>query len=152
MEAKELMISDWVQIAEPCKYAGAIGRIKTLIDHKDEENAYFKVFLQNNTIHIDIEDICSEDIRPIPLTPEILEKNGFSHNEIWHNSYVDIENYHIDVQFGYGGKVDNIRIRENGKDSVIPSEKTNLYLAHIEYLHELQHAMKLCGIEKEIEL
>lgn len=93
-----------------------------------------------------------DEIEPIPLTKDILEKNGFSHNEIWHNSYVDIEKYHIDVQFGYGGKVDNIRIRENGKDSVIPSEKTNLYLAHIEYLHELQHAMKLCRIDKKFEL
>ena len=77
MKATELQIGDWVQIVEPCKYAGAIGRIKTLLDHKDDENAYFKVFLQNNTIHIGIDDICSEDIRPIPLEKIHLDKNGF---------------------------------------------------------------------------
>ena len=147
MKVNELMVGDWVQ-GNPCG------------QHCDRNNnTYYKIAVLDIGNHCLGYSVCGavvelkyDDIFPIPLTKEILEKNGFSHNEIWHNSYVDIENYHIDVQFGYGGKVDNIRIRENGKDSVIPSEKTNLYLAHIEYLHELQHAMKLCGIEKEIEL
>ena len=34
MKANELQIGDWVKIVEPCKYAGAIGRVKTLIDHR----------------------------------------------------------------------------------------------------------------------
>ena len=134
MDIKSLMIGDWVY------------------DTHNRQNGRVQE-IGSGMVMLNCNDLYEfDEIEPIPLTKEILEKNGFSHNEIWHNSYVDIENYHIDVQFGYGGKVDNIRIRENGKDSVIPSEKTNLYLSHIEYLHELQHAMKLCGIEKEIEL
>lgn len=151
MKAKELMINDWVKIDEPDKYAGSYGRIKSLYHHKEEDSAYFDVFIFGEKGLL-MTDVCCDDLRPVPITKEMLKKNGFSNNEIWHNSFIDIENYHIDVQFGYGGKVDNIRIRENGKDSVIPSEKTNLYLAHIEYLHELQHAMKLCGIDKKFEL
>lgn len=146
------MIGDWIQIVEPCKYAGAIGRIKTLIDHKDDENAYFKVFLQNNTIHIGIEDICSEDIRPIPLTPEILEKNGFKRDPLWHHCDKDLDNYSISVQLGYANRIEYIKIAEKGKDNVIPSERTKLYLTHIKYVHQIQQALRLCGIAKEIEL
>ena len=134
MKAKELMIGDWVQIVEPCKYAGAIGRIKTLIDHKDDENAYFKVFLQNNTIHIGIEDICSEDIRPIPLTPEILEKNGFSNR------------YDGEDDLGYAQSCGTIiGIHICGKNGLMDE-------MYFKYVHELQQALRLCGIEKEIKL
>ena len=132
------MINDWVQIVEPSKYAGAIGRIKTLIDHKDEENAYFKVFLQNNTIHIGIEDICSEDIRPIPLTPEILEKNG------WMKVEADSVFYPKQLKgelplIVYATDGDNWRFRI--KD-----------FCEIEYLHELQQAMRIMGCDKDIKL
>ena len=150
MKAEELMIGDWVQIVEPSTYTGAIGRTKTLIDHKDDENAYFKVFLKNNTIHIGIEDICSEDIRPIPLTPEILEKNGFERNPLWHHCDKDLDDYSISVQLGYANRIEYIKIAEKGKDNVIPSERTKLYLTHIKYVHDLQHALRLCGITSEI--
>lgn len=145
MKAKELMIGDWVQIVEPCKYAGAIGRIKTLIDHKDEENAYFKVFLQNNTIHIGIEDICSEDIRPIPLTSEILEKNDFEKR--WQDVYEyfnDDENLNIT----FYPKSSNYT---NGAYDYIDIEKGCMTINEmpIAFVHELQHA---CGASKEIKL
>ena len=144
MKAKELMIGDWVQIIEPCKYAGAIGRIKTLIDHKDEENAYFKVFLQNNTKHIGIEDICSEDIRPIPLTPEILEKNGFIRDMFYGEWQFDLDPFPFSVVQ-----------RENNSWYLGREEygiAHNREIIDISHVHELQHAIRLCGIEKEIEL
>ena len=133
MKANELQIGDWVQIVEPCKYAGAIGRVKTLIDHKDDENTYFKVFLKNNTIHIGIEDICSDDIRPISLTPEILEKNGFTKES--RENYVDKLQYCI--------LTDGLWIDISGE---------NFFEGKLEYVHQLQHALRLCEIEKEIVL
>lgn len=149
MKANELMIGDWVQIVEPCKYAGAIGRIKTLIDHKDGENAYFKVFLKSNTIHIGIEDICSDDIRPIPLEKIHLAKNGFDVRydtddmEFFYN-----DGYEVKVIFDDGLPEDNIppiiflTIEFAEKDIAMP----------IEYVHELQQAMRIMGCDKEIEL
>jgi hypothetical protein len=149
MSGKELMIGDWVQIVEPCKYAGAIGRIKTLIDHKDDENAYFKVFLQNNTIHIGIEDICSEDIRPIPLEKIHLTKNGFeAREETDDTEFYYYDCYEINVSFDEGISEENIppiiflTIEFAEKSIAMP----------IDYVHQLQHALKLCGIDKEIEL
>ena len=149
MNARELMIGNWVQIVEPCKYAGAIGRIKTLIDHKDDENAYFKVFLQNNTIHIGIEDICSEDIRPIPLEKIHLTKNGFeAREETDDTEFYYYDCYEINVSFDEGLPKDDIppviflTIEFAEKDIAMP----------IEYVHELQQAMRLMGCDKEIEL
>ena len=149
MNARELMIGNWVQIVEPCKYAGAIGRIKTLIDHKDDENAYFKVFLQNNTIHIGIEDICSEDIRPIPLKKIHLTKNGFeAREETDDTEFYYYDCYEINVSFDEGISEENIppiiflTIEFAEKSIAMP----------IEYVHELQQAMRLMGCDKEIEL
>ena len=144
MKAKELQIGDWVQVVESCKYAGAIGCIKTLIDHKYDESAYFKVFLRSNTIHIGIEDICSDDIRPIPLTPEILEKNGFtkledeSGKQRYRWEYAD--GIHISIDF------------TDTDPWVHVSNRCYFAVPYCEYVHQLQHALRLCGIEKEIEL
>lgn len=149
MKAKELMIGDWVQIVEHCKYAGAIGRIKTLLDHKDDENAYFKVFLQNNTIHIGIEHVCSEDIRPIQLEKIHLIKNGFKVREYSDDTeYFYHDGYRINIDFNEGLPADDIpptiflSIDFAEKDIAMP----------IEYVHELQHAMRIMGCDKEIEL
>lgn len=149
MKANELMIGDWVQIVEPSKYAGAIGRIKTLIDHKDDENAYFKVFLQNNTIHIGIEDICSEDIRPIPLEKIHLAKNGFKAREETNDTeFYFYDCYEINVDFDEGISEENIppiiflTIEFAEKSIAMP----------IEYVHELQQAMRIMGCDKDIKL
>lgn len=92
------------------------------------------------------------DKHQLPLTPEILEKNGFKRDPLWHHCDKDLDNYSISVQLGYANRIEYIKITEKGKDDVIPSEKTKLYLTHINYVHELQHALRLCGINKEIEL
>ena len=93
-----------------------------------------------------------EIITPIPLTPEILEKTGFERNLVWHYYRRTCGEYVVNVRLGYANKIDFVEIREGGKDDVVPSEKTRLYLPHISYVHQLQHALRLCGIEKEITL
>ena len=149
MKAKELQIGDLVQIVEPCKYSGAIGTIKTLIDHKDDENAYFKVFLRNNTIHIGIEDICSDDIKPIPLKKIHLAKNGFeAREETDDTEFYYYDCYEINVSFDEGLPEEDIppviflTIEFAEKSLCMP----------IEYVHELQQAMRIMGCDKKIEL
>ena len=83
---------------------------------------------------IDPDFLFWDEVQPIPLTPEILEKNGFSDNYAYDNlSYAtdfvgDIIGVHI---VGKGGVMDEM---------------------YFKYVHELQHALRLCGIEKEIIL
>ena len=147
MKANELMIGDLVQIAEPSKYAGAIGRIKTLIDHKDEENAYFKVYLQKNMIHIGIKDICSEDIRPIPLEKIHLVKNGFTADEE-DETFIYEDGYEVRISFDGGCKElelePYIYLNINFAEKHLSME--------IENLHQLQQAMRLMDCDKKIKL
>ena len=78
-------------------------------------------------------------LQPIPLTPEILKKN-FPSTTDWYFIGTDKFCFRIDkhkdkwdLYFGRDGKGTNLQIK-------------------ISYVHELQHALRLCGINKEIEL
>lgn len=88
----------------------------------------------------------------IELVPEILIMNGFVRDPLWHNCDKDFENYSISIQLGYANMIEYVRISEKGKDNRIPSEITKMYLTKIKYLHQLQHAMRICGINEEIEI
>ena len=88
------------------------------------------------------------EIEPIPLTAEILEKNGFvlkPDGWIWCDCEgIEDQNY-IFIQFRKG--CDEVRRCE-----INYVNKTQATYYQIKYVHQLQHALKLCGIEKEIEL
>ena len=103
MKANELMIGDWV--------IGCSGEP-------------FKIGI------VDPDFLYWNEIQPIPLTPEILEKNGFICDG-WSWWYLD---FRIVLSTSKGVSV------------VCGRQK------RFEFVHELQHALRLCGIEKEIEL
>ena len=75
----------------------------------------------------------------IPLTPEILEKNGF--HEKWDKDIKLMACDNITIEIG-----DNYKLYEDGKMYL------RRVLAPLYYVHELQHALKLCGIEKDITI
>ena len=79
-----------------------------------------------------------EVVEPILLTPEILEKNGFK----------------LDKEDGWWWLTPKIGITfwEEGDIELEFENKHSSVDIHIKYLHQLQHALRLCGIEKEIEL
>lgn len=80
----------------------------------------------------------SDNIKPIPLTPEILEKNGFG----------------CDINDGYA----ILRLEDNSELLYYFHEYklTWFYKSEIifrcqcVYAHQLQHALKLSGIDKDI--
>ena len=90
--------------------------------------------------------------QPVPLTVEILEKNGFENID---NKYPfptfrcdDKENYLcITICFPEGDKTKR-------KRPFIEIDGVNIYIGHliINFVHELQHALKLFGIDKKIML
>lgn len=146
MKAKELMIGDWVRIDEPDKYAGATGQIQSLMYHREDDASYFNVFIQGKFGYVS-RDVCSDDIRPIPLTTEILEKNGFEN--IGDDIYQLEEKpcwFWVDFFIHtYGCEYDTSTYEYE-------DDEHRLKLYGIPSVHELQHALRLCGIEKEIEL
>lgn len=73
--------------------------------------------------------------QPVPLTPEILEKNGFDtmYDAFWISTSCNL--------LWKDGKLQNF-CREEDDEVYIPCE----------YVHELQHALRLCKVDKEIVL
>jgi hypothetical protein len=77
--------------------------------------------------------------QPILLTPEILEKNGFEVDPSNTRMLFHHDNYRLCYYFNSGKHFSSFNI-------------TNGSLAQkvIVNVHELQHALKFCGIDKEI--
>ncbi len=81
-------------------------------------------------------------IEPIPLTPEILEKNGWEWEERHSQWELIVETIHIGWGF-YKGCISVSDWADEGNSQI-----TSL---RCEFVHELQHALKLCKIDKEVE-
>ena len=98
--------------------------------------------------------ICKEDFsndfnpEPIPLTQEMLDKNGFKY-------VMETRSYVLDPTFiensdGTFSSVDNsAKLYVIGK--TIYCEVAG-YARVVSYIHELQHILKICNIKKEIIL
>jgi hypothetical protein len=84
---------------------------------------------------------------PIPLTQEILEKNGFQCRELGCWSLVT---RFVNIRIK---RTDKWHIMIRKKDEKGKSEQVSYYRDWAEnvYVHDLQHALKLCGINKEIQ-
>lgn len=87
-----------------------------------------------------------EHIKPIPLTPEILEKNGFVLSEKSSSKPYQIRENSVYISvIVYKGRL-NARYHERS------NKPMNAMQIDCNYVHELQHALRLCGIDKEIVL
>ena len=128
MKATELMIGDWV-----C-YKG-----RTQIPAR-------VLSFNNQTIKFDSgtpQDWMStiENFEPIPLTKEILEKNGFC--SLPNVGYV-MEEHENEIIYDLWDH--KLRILKN-REQILNLEYFNEMC-----VHELQHALLLAGVEKKIEL
>ena len=129
MKANELMIGDWVL------FSGELKRVKSIVV---SDNGVERIYVFGNTCQV---STINAYIQPIPLTPEILKKNGWEYNN-YNNETEYEEEYYVDEN--------GFDIHINGKNFEVRCiDAVNIQL---KYLHELQHALKLCGIEKTIEL
>ena len=96
-------------------------------------------------------DATTEDynIFPIPLTPEILKKNGFTNCE---TSELDRQ---MDNDFWYPGEDNYISDQDLminlGKHSFLV-RFANSSVWRLHYVHELQHFLRLVNYDKEIVL
>ena len=85
-------------------------------------------------------------IEPIPLTAEILENNGFEKGEIYEgNSSIVFTNGNISISWFNGARWKRLRIYNALGD-------TELCSAIVRNVHQLQHALRLAGVEKEVVL
>lgn len=120
MKANEIQIEDWLYYkgqfnAFPFKVESIT---KKKVGYHAEPNEYHMHYLRLS------------ECKPIPLTPEILEKNGFYENQDrwwWKDFYITLA---------------------STKALTLVCNRT----IQFDYVHQLQHALRICGIEKEIEL
>lgn len=131
MKVSDLMVGDLVYIHEPeCK-----GHRIDAIDELDGQvGADGEVY-----------DEC--DIRPIPLTGDLFIKNGFSEQGDgceW--SYYKEQDGKGQYMILWNKNYDYLEIASYTDDY------GEFYRSGIRFLHEVQQAMRLCGVEKEIEL
>ena len=86
-----------------------------------------------------------DDIEPIPIYGDFFVKNGFVGVELTDSYELNTDYYEIEVwNYSDGLWVVNVHWIEF---SSTPESK-----ATVSYVHQLQHLLRLCGIEKEIEL
>ena len=136
MKASNLMIGDWVQVPS-------------------ELNRYKRI---RNTFDMDEAVL----YKPIPLTKEILEKNGFKKVEETEYSCT----YYTLIPTGYEKNSYTCKFTFYKEPIMgvstlfdcwgwIPPQNggmNDIHVCNLKNLHQLQHAFKLCRIEKEIIL
>ena len=130
MKANEIMIGDWVKFDEDiCS-----------VDEVRLDGAVVLTSMNTDLTSVDGSQVEDEEIEPIPLTEGILEKNGFvkdktQYGEDFYEFWSEDLEYCIYLYlYGvYFFLFDNINMQ-------------------IKYVHELQHILRLCNIDKEIEI
>ena len=133
MRVTELMIGDWVNVNGINLKVGAI--------HADEIGVFdpdYKIYW------------CSDDgldrVDPIPLTEGILARNGF---EKCYDDEAPVEECYFfrlfNKQCGW------FDIDAFGLEEELGAEFT-YHDININYVHQLQHLLRLCGIEKELTI
>ena len=129
LKVSDLSVGDWVRV---------INQFNAQIDgyHSVSGSLSLKT-RQGNLVHYRL-----EDIHPIPITAEILEKNGFVKNgeyNVW-----SIGNLK-DIPFiGISLSRPSMRVKGLGTDVFLDNK--------VVYVHQLQHALRLAGVDKEINL
>ena len=130
MKAEDLMIGDWVNY------------------QSEQQEVDFRV-TEITEKYVKSDFCCDEffynEITPITLTDKILEKNGFGYKEEDDN----LTHYYLGDRWYLSNP--DLHIGTYNKGVYWLNHWDNAIYG-IKYVHELQHALRLTGVEKEIEL
>ena len=136
MKVEELMVEDFVL------YNNDI----CIVDEIRVDNTVVLTALNTDVTSIDGDQVSVNEIASIPLTTEILEKIGFV-EFMPHNWQIVIDNIMIEI-------------RESEHNMAIwldwEEHDTGTYASYIlpgpNCVHELQHALRLCKVNKDIKM
>lgn len=122
--------------------------------HKEQVYAQIWAIEEGQTSILVKKDNCNwfvdiDWLEPIPLTPEILEKNGFVKQGFdgW-----EIDHKNDDGIMDWMALWRNDYIRPHLLIKSFVSLLGSFSSFGINYVHQLQHILRDCGIEKKIEL
>ena len=128
LKISDLSVGDWVR----CR--GRNGRIERLDVIRHDERIRVAVESDLGTMY---QFVGIEDIDPIPITAEILEANGI------HRTYED-DKYTIFRGDGLWA----VKYSDGDWELSTPP----VCRVDIRYIHDLQHAIRLAGLDREINL
>ena len=130
MKKSELKLGDWVLAGgSPIKIDELVDGIDALTIYDDETN--------------EIENYSYDDLSPIPLTSEILEKNGWKEDdEIWG---IDYTFGHLHIEFFSNGKEIEAMVS-------VTDDRDVCCLRQIKYIHQLQHLLWALGIDDDLKI
>ena len=132
MKATDLMIGDWVMSDNELLKVSDILRYRI---YAHDAVGYYPI----------------EDLEPILLTGEILKSNGFelvSDSDRVTKAFIDL--YDLWECEIISQQTLRLFYDRNSKDYRLQAFGDNI--SNIYFVHELQHAMRVCGVKKEIEL
>lgn len=138
LKVTDLMVGDWVS----CQINGIeVKYVRIASLNKTTMNGIPSDFIEFDKVMIDMlhgsyyqVDVAS--IHPIPLTSEILKKNGLA-NDPYGCHFKEDEYMMLEISVEEEGIYWTINYNEYG-------------VLKLKYVHQLQHALRLCGINKEI--
>lgn len=140
IDIRDLSIGDYVRV-KMCKW-----------DYDDPDTLDAKVLsIEGNSVGVGYDNsgiVMSafvDDLQPIPITAEVLEKNGLEQNSNCLDYRFIIDNIYCSISKGIKCWYVNIYDISN-------SPHTPIFKAHIIHIHELQHALRLAKVGKEIVL
>ena len=145
MKESELMKFDWVMFDEENYEPYEISRVYMQVEHFNCGAVYGKDSFGHGIYIAHCEEDSNYNSRkygkviPIPLTKEILEKNGFKKKD--YGDYILIDG---DAFVGWKPTHGNVRILVSNEYMTIVKD----ILIPCEHIHQLQHALRLCGLNE----
>lgn len=130
MKAEKLMIGDWLF------YEGRFNAFPFQVEQITKRKVGYHAEPDESRTHY----LTLSECQPIPITPKILERNGF--RKVQDLYYIQSENKVYPFKFFIEYNPDNYCLFIN--DGMMP--------APIVYVHQLQQLLRFCGIENEIVL
>ena len=139
LKISDLSVGDWVRCVQ------WNGRIQRIAMH---DGATVEVIIEADLGRLYMYKRVDE-IYPIPITAEILEKNGWSNDGMYAILRID---EHLHLEYYYHEH--RLRKYYCGVDEWQNHAKVSdiTFAAHCYSVHQLQHAIRLAGVDKEITL
>ena len=138
LKISDLSVGDWVQDKNGI-YAKVLGV-------ENWSNGYL-LNIEIHGVNVGVTPLAS--VHPLPITAEILEKNGWSNDGMYAILRID-EHHHLEYYY----HEHRLRKWYCGVDEWQNHAKVNdiTFQAHCYSVHQLQHALRLAGVDKEINL
>lgn len=108
-----------------------------------------------DTLEIKEVNFAENEIQPIPLTREILEKSGFVCIQKDNEEEDEYECWQFTeglVTITYEPNITMLEVHNGGENGNAVRTHTYYTDGDVIYVHELQHLLRMCHINKDIEL